>query len=205
MKKITEPLPENLQAILDSLDYEENGGLVITSLTYSGDDLIVFFKLACGDNESPEQLWRLDVVGLEKEKVVRSWTLYPEIYTDHFLLWEYTDYYTELYYKGQVDNPEKLFRDLYKTYVGNFDDNFKFGFGINAPNGMLKLCTDDIGLFARGPKRLLAEYEKCLIGHGIKTNYVNEIKPEAKDLKLLLFGDSYFIGKEFKFQLSQEE
>jgi len=205
MKKITEPLPENLQVILNNLDYEENGGLVITSLTYSGDDLIVFFNLEYGDNESPEQHWRLDVVGLEKEKVVRSWTLFPEIYTEHFMLWEFTDFYTELYYKGHAGNPEKLFSDLYKTHVGNFDDNLKFGCGINAPSGMLKLCTDDVGLFARGPKKLLEKYEKCLIANGVDTSYVNEIKPESKELKLLLFGDSYFIGKEFKFQLAQKE
>lgn len=67
---------------------------------------------------------------------------------------------------------------------------------------MLKLCTNDNGLFARGPKRILNKYEECLNANGIKTNFINEIESEKKDLKLLIFGDSYFIAKDFKFSLA---
>ena len=193
------PLPTDLTIILDSLEYQENGGLVITCLNFTNENLRVFFTLSYGDNQLPQQFWTLDVFGIKKEKVSTGWTVYPEIYSDHFLLYDLTDDYVELYFNGNTENPEKLFCDLYKSHTVNYDNNLEFGYGINAPNGMLKLCTNDCGLFARGARRILAEYERCLKSHGIRTNYLNEVTSEDKDLKLLIFGESYFIGKDFKF------
>ena len=193
--------PSNLNTIFGSLEYEENGGLVISALTYKGDDLKVLFTLSYGDNERPEQFWQLDIIGIEKERFVRNWVTFPEIYSDHFLLYEYIDNYIELYFNDKTSNPEKLLIDLYSSHSINYSSDLKFGIGINAPNGMLKLCSSDNGLFARGPKRILNEYAKCLTANGIRTNFISEIESDKKGLKLLLFGDSYFIGKNFKFSL----
>ena len=193
--------PSDFKATLDSLDYQENGGLVISSLEYLKNDLRVFFTLSYDDNETPEQLWQLDIIDIEKERVVRDWATFPEIYSDHFLLFEFIDNYIELYFNGSTSNPEKLLVDLYNSHISNYSNDLDFGLGINAPNGMLKLCTNDNGLFARGPKRILYKYEECLKANGIKTNFINEIESDKNDLKLLIFGDSYFIAKDFKFRL----
>lgn len=107
----------DFNAILDSLDYEENGGLVISALNYLNDDLKVLFTLSYGDNEIPEQLWQLDIINIEKERFVRNWTTFPEIYSDHFLLYEFIDNYIELYFKGSRSNPEKLLIDLYNSHI----------------------------------------------------------------------------------------
>ncbi len=191
----------DFKTILDSLDYQENGGLVISSLKYINDDLKVMFTLSFGDNETPEQFWQLDIVDIEKERFVRNWATFPEIYSDHFLLYEFIDNYTELYFNGSTSNPEKILIDLYNSHISNYNNDLEFGLGINAPNGMLKLCTNDNGLFARGPKRILNKYAECLNANGIKTNFISEIESDKKDLKLLIFGDSYFIAKDFKFSI----
>ena len=193
--------PSDFKAILDSLDYQENGGLVISSLNYLNDDLKVLFTLSYGDNETPEQLWQLDIIDLEKERFVRNWTTFPEIYSDHFLLYEFIDNYIELYFNGSTSSPEKLLVDLYNLHFSNYSNDLDFGLGINAPNGMLKLCTNDNGLFARGPKRILIKYAECLTANGIKTNFISETESDKKDLKLLVFGDSYFIAHDFKFSI----
>ena len=193
--------PTDFKTILNSLDYQENGGLVISSLKYINDDLKVMFTLSFGDNETPEQFWQLDIVDIEKERFVRNWATFPEIYSDHFLLYEFIDNYTELYFNGSTSNPEKVLIDLYNSHISNYNNDLEFGLGINAPNGMLKLCTNDYGLFARGPKRILNKYAECLNANGIKTNFINEIESDKKDLKLLIFGYSYFIAKDFKFSI----
>ena len=200
MKTRNDLFPSDFKAILDTLD-EENGGLVILSLKYLNDDLKVLFTLSYGDNEKPKQLWQLDIADIEKERFVRNWVTFPEIYSDHFLLYEFIDNYTELYFKGSTSNPEKLLIELYNSHILNYSNDLDFGLGINAPNGMLKLCTNDNGLFARGPKRILIKYADCLKANGIKTNFINEIESDKKNLKLLIFGDSYFIAKDFKFSM----
>jgi uncharacterized protein YkuJ len=199
MTKLNDIFPSDFKTILDSLYFEENGGLVISTLQYLNDDLKVLFTLSYSDNKKLEQTWQIDIIGIEKERVVRNWTTFPEIYSDHFLLYEFIDNCTELYFNGTTSNPEKLFIDLYKSHISNYSDYLDFGLGINAPNGMLKLCTNDYGLFARGPKQILIKYAECLKANGIKTNLINVIESDKKDLKLLIFGDSYFIAKDFRF------
>ncbi|HEX7414833.1 MAG TPA: hypothetical protein VF411_12390 [Bacteroidia bacterium] len=201
MTTIDEILPKELKAQLDSLDYQEDGGILITWVNFLDNNLKVNFTLSFGGIDRPKQFWNIEVTEIEKEKIVIEWANYPEIYSDHFLLYDFTDNYIELYFNGKTDNPEKLLIDLYKSHITNYNNDLEFGLGINAPNGMLKLCTNDSGLFARGPKRILREYEKCLISNGVKTNYINEIESDKKNLKLLIFGDSYFIAKDFKFSL----
>lgn len=194
-------IPPDLQTILDSLEFEENGGLVISSLNYENNKLKILFKLLYPDIDKPNQIWQLDVLGVEKERFIRNWTTSLEIYSDHFLLYEYIDNYSELYFHGSTSNPEKLLLDLYSSHLTHYGKNLDFGIGINAPNGMLKLCTNDYGLFARGPKRILMKYSECLLINGIKSNFINEIESVKKELKLLIFGESYFIAKDFKFKL----
>jgi len=193
--------PPDLLAIFESLDYEESGGMVISSLDYTDTDLKVKFTLTKDDCQTSPQLWQLDVIDIKKERFVRNWTTYPEIYTDHFLLYEFIDNYIELYFNGSTQNPEKLLADLYDSHISNYSNALAFGLGINAPDGMLRLCTSESRLFTRGPKRILAKYAECLKINGIETNFIGEIESDQAGLKLLIFGESYFIGRDFKFSL----
>lgn len=199
MKINDDIFPPNFKEIIESLDFQENGRIVITSIVYSVDDLKVYFNLYTGDDESLTQKWIVEIIGIEKEKIVRSFDAHPIIYSDHFLLYEYIDNYTELYYKGNVDDSLNLFIDLYKSHIDNYNNDLDFGFGINAPDGMLNLCRNGSGLFARGSKRILEKYENCLNSHGVKTYYLNEIECKNKNLLLLTLDNSYFIGKNFIF------
>jgi hypothetical protein len=94
----------------------------------------------------------------------------------------------------------KLLADLVELHTALYGNKLPFGFGINSPQGWQKLCTSPNGLFARGPKRIIDMYQKCLNKNGIKTSFLNEIAPNKKQFRLLLFGDSYFIAESFLFQ-----
>ena len=200
MKELLNELPKELVENLNKTEYVEDGGLLIRSIRYIGDKLEVEFILSFGDYENPKQNWRLNIIGIKKEKIVINWASYPEIYSEHFLLYDFLDNYTELYFNSKASDSEKLFIDLFTKHNALFGRWIDFESYIHIPKDYSKLCSTQNGLFARGPKTILEEYEKCLISNGIKTRYIGEIESEYKTLKLLILGDRYFIGENFEFK-----
>jgi len=200
MKELLNELPKELVENLNKTEYVEDGGLLIRSIRYIGDKLEVEFILSFGDYENPKQNWRINITGIKKEKIVINWASYPEIYSDHFLLYDFLDNFTELYFNSKASDSEKLFIDLFTKHNALFGRWIDFESYIHIPKGYSMLCSTHNGLFARGPKKILEEYNKCLISNEIKTTYIGEIESEYKTLKLLILGDSYFIGENFEFE-----
>jgi len=199
LKTLNYKLPERLEKTLTSDDYYEDGGMVISQLNYQDKDLNITFNLYLSSDRQTKQTWELKVINIALENFSRAWTSHFSFYSDHFLLYELTDAKGDLYYNGKAKNSEKLFIDLYKTHLKNYYGDFPFAYGINAAMDIFKLCKDGSGMFARGPKRILERYQICLAKHNIKSNFVeSSLKPENK-LKLLVFGESYFIGEDFLF------
>ncbi|MGN8059314.1 hypothetical protein ACTJKN_23710 [Pedobacter sp. 22163] len=199
MKTLNYKLPERLEKILATNEYIVHGRMIISALVYQEKDLIVNFDLYPGSDRQSKHIWELKIINIAAENFSRSWTTHFSFYSDHFLLYELTDVKGDLYYNGKAKNSEKLFIDLYRTHLKTYYDNFPFAYGINAAMDIFKLCKDGSGMFARGPKQVLERYQICLAKHNIKSNFVeSSVKPENK-LKLLIFGESYFIGEEFLF------
>ncbi|MNK40575.1 hypothetical protein D3C87_592250 [compost metagenome] len=199
MKTIRYKVHEKLEKILASDDYIEDGGMVISSLAYQNKDLVVTFSLYPDSNREIKQIWELKIINIAAENFSRNWTTYFSFYSDHFLLYELTDAHVDLYYNGKAKSPEKLLLDLYRSHLKTYPEDFSFTYGINPAMDIFKLCKDGSGMFARGPKRILEKYQPCLSKHDIKSNFVGgSTKPDHK-LKLLAFGESYFIGEDFLF------
>jgi hypothetical protein len=173
--------------------------MVISGLTYQDKDLVITFNLFPSSDRQTKQVWELKIKNIADEKFTRSWTTHFSFYSDHFLLYEFTDPYTDLYFNGKATVPEKLFVDLYKSHLKTYSQDFPFAYGINGATDIFNLCKTASGLFARGPKTIMEKYQICLAKHNIKSNFIGGLtKPEHK-LKLLVFGESYFIGEEFLF------
>ena len=200
MDELVNELPKELKEILNQIEYVEDGGILINSVELVDDNLEVELILSFGAYDIPNQIWRLNTTEIKKEKIVINWATYPEIYSDHFLLYEFLDSYVELYYNSKAIDSERLFIELYTKHEALFGKWIDFESYIYVPKGYSMLCSAQNGLFARGPKTILKEYEKCLISNGIKTTYIGEIESEYKMLKLLILGDSYFIGENFEFK-----
>src|ERR1035437_4650224 len=170
MNELLNDLPKELVDNLDKLEYQEDGGILINSVQLIEKDLQVDFTLSFGGYNIPQQIWSIDIKEIKKEKITIEWTNYTEIYSDHYLLYEFIDNFTELYFNCKADNSERLFIDLYQIHKALYN-LIDFGTYINAIDGLTKLCNSEYGLFARGPKNILTQYEKCLINHGVKTKY----------------------------------
>ncbi|MGE5448964.1 MAG: hypothetical protein ACM3PR_11415 [Bacteroidales bacterium] len=203
MIELKNEYPQELKKTFNMIEYVEDGGIIIESVKYIDNNLLLEFTLSFGSYQIDNQLWQVNIIDIKKEIIRLEWASNLEIYSDHFLLYDYIDSFTELYFNGNAINPEKLFIDLYSKHINLYGNKLDFGTYLNNQEGIFKLCTYDNGLFARGPKKILEQYENCLKMHGIKTNYIGNQECEDMNLKLLIFGNSYFIGKEFSFKRRQ--
>lgn len=200
-------IPQELLTITDSLNFEEDGYMLITSLDYFADDLNVEFIVNPGGFEEDgrkNQLWQLQAGNLKTEKLDVGWTQDLICYSDHYLLLDYTSYWTELYFRGKTADPNKLLADIYTTHKKAFDNWIDVEKYLSLKPDLLSLCSSGFGLFAKGPEDIMAVYEACLIAHGMNPHYSGKYKgPDSHlgdtPLKLLIFGDSYFIAESFEF------
>jgi hypothetical protein len=211
MIELNDILPLELKASFDSLDYEEEGGLTALSLKYLDNELHFDFSIFLGDLEQNEtQNWQLQVLNYRDSKIdIDNLGSYFCFYSDHFLLWEFTDFETELYFKKGSNRPENLLADIYSIHNTAFDNYIQLEKFING-SSLLTLCKSDNGLFARGPKQILRYYFDSLTKAGKEPYYFGDYfakkwdgekwVPEDKDLKVAVLGGTYFIGQTFLFK-----
>ncbi|TDN37970.1 hypothetical protein A8B98_01565 [Hymenobacter sp. UV11] len=196
--------------IFQDADFESMGGVFIERLDYLENDALLKLRIKTG-SELPNQVWQATVKDIISEKISRSWVYDNganniEIYNDHYLLWEFTDQHTELYVNGAAENiSEYIGARFYEMHIANFGDwlpleTYVNGGGLFAAVQMLQ------GLFARGPKKVLSQYEKWLNQLG-KLAYTFEsdglaahnTRKDSSDLQLMILDDSFFIGKRLIF------
>ena len=211
MTELHDILPNDLKETFHSLDYDEEGGLTANSIKYLDNELHFDFSLFLGDIEQNEtQLWQLQVLNYRDSKIdIDNLGGYFSFYSDHFLLWEFIDKETELYFKKATDNPERLLADIYSIHNSTFDNYIPLEKFING-NSLLTLCQSNNGLFGRGPKRILNYYFDSLKKAGKEPYFYGDYiakkwdgekwVPEDKNLKVALLGGTYFVGQDFKFK-----
>ncbi len=211
MTELYNILPADLRASFESLDYEEEGGLTVQSIDYLDNELHFTFSIFLGDiNQNETQSWKLQVLNYRDGKIdTENLGGYFSFYSEHFLLSEFSDSETELYFRKRTNNSEKLFAEIYKIHITVFDNYFPLEKFTNGSD-LLKLCQADSGIFARGPKRVLKYYYDALNKAGSEPYYYGDFPPqkwdgekwvpEDKNLKLVLLGGTYFIGTEFVYK-----
>ena len=211
MTELNDILPIDLKESFDSLDYEESDGLTVQSIRYLDNELHFDFSIFLGDVEQNEtQHWRLQVLNYRDSKIdIGNLGSYFKFYSDHFLLWEFTDNLTELYFKKESNHPEYLLADIYSIHNSVFDNFIKLEKFING-NNLLSLCKSNTGLFGRGPKRILKYYFDSLTKAGKEPYYFGDYiakkwdgekwVPEDNDLKVAILGGTYFLGQTFNFK-----
>jgi hypothetical protein len=200
--KIEVEMPEELKAILASLEYEEDGWLVGKNYLFLENELHVDFILHLGDQDSTTQQWQMIIEGYKTSMICPDRSgKYFQFYDDHFLLFEFHDVHTELYIKNGSKNAEALFGDLYLNHQKYFGNFLPLGHTLGASYAMICSHGDNFGLFGRGPKKILDVYFDCLKRAGTEPYFVAQYGPKVEDLdlKLLIIGGCYFVGKAFSF------
>jgi hypothetical protein len=212
MKEIvdTDIMPAELVAAFGSLDYEEEGGLSVHSIKYLENEVHFAFSLFMGKIEpQQDECWQLKILNYRDAKIdIDNLSNYFRFYSDHYLLKEYNNVSTDLYFKRLALNSELLFAEIYEIHHTRFRNLFPLEKYINGGN-LLYRCRMESGVFARGPKYILDYYFSALEKAGKEPYYFGEyvakkwngkqLVPEEKEFKLALLGGTYFIGQDFEF------
>lgn len=205
-RRIEVDLPLELESILTSVEYEENGRLIKKSLTFLGDKLLFDFELHLGKVEEKPQLWQMVIGGYKTSRIYpEQLGSYFQFYDYHFLLFEFQNIQTELYTTKLSVDPVALLADLYSTHQKSFGNFLSLDKYLNKEVNLPDLGC--FGLFARGPKKILEVYFDCLHRSGAKPYFYGQYNPDVEnsDLKLLIIGQCYFIGNEFHFRRVEAE
>ena len=201
MTQKPEIFPDHFFQIIDSGWFEDDGGIEFISFEYTEDSITIQFILHSGDEEIANQMWQLQVGNLKAHKIVPVFTSVISYYTDHFLLWEFTDRQTSLYFTNKAENPDKLLADIFRFHRQHFDTYIEIDRYINHCMDFSSLCHSDLGLFAIGPKQILTGYYTCLTNHNMNPYFQSDYEPaytdSMKPLGVLILGESYFIGQDF--------
>lgn len=206
MEYLEEIAPPELLKIVETGEFEDDGGLLITGLEYIANDLKVKFLVDPGYLEidgKKDQLWELQIGNLKRVKLEISWNSEIGLYSDHFLMWDFTKSWTDLYFNGKAKSPDKLLSDIYQIHNKRFGSWIGVENYLNAERDLYYLCNSQFGLFAKGPKEILEVYEGCLSSHNMNPHFLGDSKgPYSENsetpLRLLMLGESYFIGETFK-------
>lgn len=203
-------LPPEILELLQDADFESVGGIFIERLDYLESNALIKLRIETS-SELPNQFWQITVENIISERILRSWVYdngarYIEVYTDHYLLWEFTDQHTELYVNGtSASTPEYVGARFYEMHATAFGEWLPLETYINK-GGLFVATQMPQGLFAEGPKKILRQYERWLKQLG-KPAYIFEgdgliarnTRNDTLDLQLIIIGDNYFIGNHLTF------
>ncbi|WP_153796054.1 hypothetical protein [Foetidibacter luteolus] len=198
-------LPAEIQYLLDNYDAEDIN-LSINKADYSGETPLI--GLTVHETDAPPQTWTLEIIGHRASEL--SFTFYITdttilITDDHPLLWQYSDFQSELYFNGSSTDIYKIVSEL------NQIDFELFGKYQNPSEQLYVLLRTSNGSLGKGSKKLLTKYAECLNRNGIKTSMVGGYSPsyfdgkntmQGETLKIFLFGGSYIVGQDFIFSKS---
>ncbi len=203
-------IPKEIIEFIGTGQFEDDGGMLITSINFIADDCKLEVSLDSGDMEVPNQLWEIQVRNIREERICNEWFYDVQILMEHKLLDPYTEINTELYIKSKAKDPNELLKDLYVFHsesFGKFREIEKF---FNTDKTLEKLCEMNFGLFAKGPRTYLSQYMSILERQNTEPYLYGEIKSkkwtgekwieENPNLKLLLCGETFFIADEFIFE-----
>lgn len=140
-----------LQEILNSVEFEEDGGIYISGTNWCQDDLKLEININSGLDEA-SQLWEVQISGVRNELVKGTWTGDLKLHSEHVLLWPYNGTVSELYFSKPTKNPYELFAAIVEAHhltVNNWIPLDKF-ININHYLTLLKLCKSHNALFAKG-------------------------------------------------------
>jgi hypothetical protein len=198
---------DELNAVFDTMEFEEDGLILVTGFERDGATATLRFQVRTGvDGETP-QAWRVDCRGVEAFAFDGGPAYAAEIVDEDPALWPFNQPHASLYcVRVAPDQADALLGALYRAHaeaVGEAIGALRFGDGLNASNAF----PGGAGLVANGPLPLLRAYRQALEAHGIGTSVVGESPPQRWDgrqwiripegIQLLILGDNWVVAESF--------
>lgn len=197
-----------LDAILNSIEFEDNGSINITGTDWYSDDVRIEFVIRTGI-EQDSQLWEVQIEATRSDLIKSEHFHSMSLSFDHPLLWPFKQFQTNLYFARKTEQPFEVFFKLSEVHQELCAEWIPFGSVINSGVPTLKLLTSGAGMLAKGPLKLLSGYKTVLEqydmgptfagGHEPKRWTGKEFIAESSNLKVLLLGNSFVVADNFTF------
>ena len=119
--------------------------------------------------------------------------------SEHPVLWEHTERVESLYVSGTATSPDAVVGALWAAHrerCGGWVPPDRF---LNTSQPLADSFRGSGGLVAWSPAPITDAYAAVLRSHGLRPNArsFHEAKHLRGDLRALLIGESYFVGREF--------
>jgi hypothetical protein len=190
-------------------EFEDAGSIRVSHAEYAGQDLLLRLDVALpeGDHEERSVLCRAP---REHRILASEFADSVEVANDHVLIWPYSQPEVELYFNGSVQDSRMLIGALVLSHLRIVDEWFELSRFLNP--GLFSGAVDPLrtghGLLAKGPESIIDAYRAVLAEFGIRHSSPpprdpcwwdgNSWHTEQERLHVLLVGQSYVVGPEFR-------
>lgn len=184
-----------LQAIVDTGEFEDNGWINLLAAEWHESDLSLTLIVNPGNDSL--QRWRLrcgDV--LEYQIAAAGDCGFNHWSSDHPALDQYTEPHDQLYFSGAVPNPREGVGALWLAHRSHADDWYPLERYVNTEVPLDALLAGGHGLLASGPRTLLEIYAEALRSLKCSPNVVASVAgPRHDHAELVHFGEAFVIFK----------
>jgi hypothetical protein len=201
-----------MDRLIESLVEMDDGCTEIsfTEIRLEGGGMALDLKVDPCDGTTP-RCWSVECSQAFDFKLVRPGAADLALLDDHVLLWPFCQDTASAYFRGSVTDPLRAVGDLHHAHVAATGGWIPFERFFN-PVPLPQLLSTEGGKLGEGPINLLDVYRRVLAAHGTNVevkfshapNYPNYWNGEdwvpvsRAEVKVLLLGDSYIIGREFR-------
>lgn len=197
-----------LETVLASLEFEENGAVLVASAHWFQDrSCRLLLNVQIGDDAERRQAWLVRCADTRAARVIGDWAAGVTLAADHPLLLPYTQPQAELAFRGHPTDPRAVVGELWEAHCAVTDTWYPFEWFFNRGLPLAELLGTGGGVLAEGPRPVLDRYGAALASHGIEWSVLAERpplrwldgawRPEPRGLHALVIGESYVVGAGF--------
>lgn len=118
----------------------------------------------------------------------------------HPLLYKHNDGELQLYFNGKPKDVNRYIIDICKSHSEICGEWIGVNKYINTYQQPWNTITSKFGIYAIGPDTIIEKYNAVLDAHDMKPSILRCSPKPSSHMKILLSGDSYFIGQDFIFK-----
>jgi hypothetical protein len=208
-------MPHTEQFFEDLKDENRQIALLVAQVGASPNEIQLLTEVAELDEKAgglrPIRSYLIRVLGALEHRVVNLGTTVGtvKIETDHPLLYQYKQKPTAVFFRGKVENPDALTTDIAQAHATTFFPWRHFPEYLNTSQPLSTLFESGGGLIGNMPEALANRIIKVLEHHKLE-HKITQDTPYVKlhdnpgllemEVKVLLFGASYFVSYGFSIQ-----
>lgn len=208
-------MPHTEQFFQDLAGKNRQAALLVAQVGASPNELQLIVQIAEYDESveglRPIRSYVIRVLGVLEHRIVNFGVTVNdiEIVDEHPLLYEYIKKPTAVFFRGQAETPDTIVMDIAQAHATTFYPWRHFPQYLNMEQSLVSLFESSGGLIGQMPAPLAKRIIKILEHHNLE-HKIAEGEPYIKlhdnpallqsTLKVLLFGESYFVSYGFSIQ-----